>query len=163
MPLHTLNLDNTQVTSLAPLSGLPLVALRAAGTRIEELDSLRGMKLELLSLPGCRNVKDLSPLAGMPLQKVDLSRTGITDLSPLVDSPIRELSLEGCAELVDLHPLMQMKKLESVIIPAHSQDIAFLRDHPGIEHLSFTRLTQTAEDFWKQWDAKQTPAAPPPP
>jgi hypothetical protein len=50
---------------------------------------------------------------------------------------------------------MEMKSLESVVIPANSKDFLFLRDHPSIKRLSFHRLTQPAAEFWKDWDAKQ--------
>ena len=153
MPLRSLALDYTPVTNIDPLAGLSLISLRMAGTRVDQLDPLHGMRLEQLNLAGCRNVKDLSPLAGMPLQMLDISRTSVTDLTPLVDSPIRELNLTGCADLTDLHPLMQMKKLVSVVIPTQCKDIDFLRDHPSIENLSYTRLTDSAADFWKERSA----------
>ncbi len=154
MPLRTLNLDGTPTANLRMLSGLPLVTLRLNGTPIEHLAPLRGLDLESLSLAGCRNVKDLKPLAGMPLQKLDLSRSGVSNLHPLVNSPLRELNLEGCTDLTDLHPLSEIDTLESLIIPAHCKDIEFLRNHPSIKNLSFTRLTQPASEFWQKWDAR---------
>ncbi len=159
MPLHNLNLEGTQINKLAGISGLPLKSLRLGGTRIEHLGPLKGMKLEQLSIAGCRNITDLTPLAGMPLQKVDLSRSGISDLRPLANASIRELNLEGCPDLVDLHPLMEMTSLDSVVIPAHCKDIEFLRNHPSIKRLSYTRLTQPVYEFWEQWDAKRPPPA----
>ena len=30
---------------------------------------------------------------------------------------------------------------------------AFLRDHPNLQRLSYKRLTQSAADFWKDFDA----------
>jgi hypothetical protein len=95
----------------------------------------------------------------MPLQKVDLSSTGISDLRPLANAPIRELNLEGCPDLMDLHPLMEMKSLDSVVIPAHCKDIEFLRNHPSIKRLSYKWLTQPVYEFWEQRDAKRPPPA----
>jgi len=159
MPLHNLNLDGTPIGKTEGLFGLPLVSLRLSGTRIEHLGGLRGMKLEQLSIAGCRNVKDIKVLTGMPLQKLDMSRSGVNDLTPLENCPVRELNLEGCTDLVDLRPLMQMKSLDSVVIPAHCKDIEFLRNHPSIKRLSYTRLTQPVYEFWEQWDAKRPPPA----
>lgn len=153
MPLHYLNLESTPVTSLQALKNLPLETLRLTGAPVQDLIPLRGMKLEQLNLAGCRGVKDLKPLTGMPLEKLDLSRTGISDLTPLQHSAVRELNLEDCVDLVDLQPLMEMKSLESVLIPAHCRNIAFLREHPSIKRLSYKKLTQPAYEFWEEWDA----------
>ncbi|MHA3770043.1 protein kinase domain-containing protein [Verrucomicrobiota bacterium sgz303538] len=155
MPLRALNLDGVPAMSLAPLSHLPLESLRISAIRIETLAALRGLKLEQLNLSGCRRLEDLSPLTGMPLQSVDISRTGVSDLSPLVKSPIRELNLEGCVDLTDLHPLMEIKTLESVLIPAQCKDIEFLRNHPSLKRLSYKKLTQPEYEFWEEFDAKR--------
>ena len=111
--------------------------------------------IEQLYLAGCRGVKDLTPLRGLPLQTLTLNRTLISDLTPLIQSPVRELNLEGCSSLVDLHPLMEIGTLETVVIPMQCKDIAFLRKHPGIKRLSYVKLTQPVEDFWKEIDAKE--------
>ncbi len=155
MPLHSLDLESTPVSNLAPLAQMPLEILRMAGTRVESLAALRGLHLEQLNVAGCRGVRDLSPLSGMPLQKLDLSRTSISDLSPLIRSPVRELNLEGCVDLVDLHPLLEMKSLESVLIPAQCKDIEFLRSHPTLKRLSYKKLTEQAYDFWAAHDAQK--------
>jgi serine/threonine protein kinase len=155
MPLRSLQLDGTPAANLSPLSQLPLETLRLSGSRIDSLGALQGLKLEHLDLSGCRRVRDLAPLAGMPLEHLDLSRTGVADLSPLSGSPLRVLILEGCVELTDLRPLLEIKTLESVLLPAQCKDIAFLREHPSLRRLSYKKLTQSVDDFWAQWDAKQ--------
>ena len=162
MPLRILGLEGTPVENLGPLHDLPLEVLRLAGCHnIKDLSPLAGMKLEQLTLNLCHFVKDLSPLRAMPLQTLVLSHTGITDLSPLTESPIRELNLDGCSGITNLHPLMTIATLESVIIPQQCKDIEFLRRHPSIKRLSYKRLTQTAEDFWKEYDAKKPAQAAP--
>ncbi|MGB8169573.1 MAG: protein kinase [Chthoniobacteraceae bacterium] len=168
MPLRVLNIESTLVKDLQPLSGLPLETLRLNNTRVDDLSPLAGLKLEQLSLAGCRAVVDLTPLRGMPLQTLVLSRTRVTDLKPLVQSPLRELNLEGCADLTDLKPLMDIMTLEGVLLPLHLKDIEFLRGHPAIKRLSYKKLTQPAEEFWKEYDAakgagaKPVPTNPPP-
>jgi serine/threonine protein kinase len=153
MPLRHLNMDSVPAANLEALEGLPLEMLRISGMRIESLEPLRGMPLEQLNISKCRSIKDLSPLAGMPLQSLDLSGTAVSDLSPLADSPIRELNMEGCVDVVDLRPLMAIKTLESVLLPAHLKDVAFLRAHPTIKRLSYKKLTQPVYEFWQQYDA----------
>ncbi|MEA3209553.1 MAG: hypothetical protein QOE70_2610 [Chthoniobacter sp.] len=158
MPLHHLNADNTPITDLKPLRDLPLETLQLANTRVSSLAPLTALKLEQLSLAGSRAVRDLGPLRGMPLQTLDLSRTAVTDLKPLTQSPLRELKLEGCATLTDLKPLMDIVTLESVLLPMQCKDIAFLRRHPGLKRISYRKITQSAEEFWKEFDApKATP------
>ncbi|HET6409305.1 MAG TPA: tetratricopeptide repeat protein, partial [Chthoniobacteraceae bacterium] len=155
MPLRSLQLDGAPATTITALARLPLENLRLSAMRIESIDALRGMKLEQLNLSGCRRVQDISALEGMPLQSLDLSRTGVSDLSVLVNSPIRELNLDGCVDVTDLGPLMEIKTLESVLIPSHCKDIAFLRDHPNLKRLSYKKLTEPAYEFWANYDARR--------
>nr|MDQ3624716.1 protein kinase [Verrucomicrobiota bacterium] len=153
MPLKTLRLDATPASDLRPLAGMPLERLHMNNTRVTSLEALRGCKLEELYLGGCRGIKDLSPLEKMPLQRMDLSRTAVSDLRPLTASPLRELNLDGCIDLVDLTPLMEIKTLETVLIPKQCKDIAFLRAHPSIKRLSYKKTTQPAYEFWEQFDS----------
>lgn len=162
MPLRTLNLESTPVIDLTPLSTLPLEVLRLSNTRITDLSPLSGSRIEQLILSNCRALKDLGPLRGLPLQSLMINRTGVTDLSPLTESPLRELNLEGCAGLTNLRPLMEIATLESVMIPQQAKDIEFLRAHPGIKRISYKKMTESAEDFWKAYDeAKLRPPSPP--
>jgi len=165
MPLRSLSLDGSAVTDLSPLQSLPLEVLRLANTRVANLAPLAGSRIEQLYLAGSRNIKDLTPLRGLPLQTLTLNRTGVSDLGPLVESPLREINLEGCSALKDLRPLLDIATLESVVIPLQVKDIEFLRGHPGIKRLSYQKMTQSVEDFWKEYDARKaakavaTPAA----
>jgi serine/threonine protein kinase len=161
MPLRTLNLEGTAVTDLSPLSALPLEVLRLSNTRVTDLSPLSGSRIEQLILSNCRFLKDLTPLRGLPLQTLTINRTGVTDLSPLTESPLREVNLEGCAALTNLQPLMEIGTLESVMIPLQAKDIEFLRAHPGIKRISYKKMTESAEDFWKAYD--EAKLRPPPP
>jgi serine/threonine protein kinase len=152
MPLKYLSLESTPVRNLAPLAKLPLETLRLQATQVEDLAPLRGLKLEQLNLAGCRGVKSIAALAGMPLEKLDLSRTGLSDLSPLKGSPVRELNLEECSALTDLTPLMEMKSLETVLIPVQCKDVAFLQAHPTLKRISYRKLTEPAAEFWAEYN-----------
>ncbi len=154
MPLRSLNLESSAVTDLKPLHELPLEILRLTSTRVNNLAPLKDMKIEQLYLANCRGVKDITPLDGLPLQTLTLNHTGISDLKPLVHSPLRELNLEGCAALMDLRPLMEMTSLESVVIPLQCKDIAFLREHPTLKRLSYLKMTEPVDEFWKAFDAR---------
>ncbi len=162
MPLRNLNLEGSAVTDISPVSTMPLEVLRLSNTRVSDLSPLEGSRVEQLNLSNCRNIKDLKPLRGLPLQTLSISHTGVSDLRPLVESPLRELNLEGCTALIDLHPLTDIATLESVIIPLQCKDIDFLRTHPGIKRLSYKKMTESSDDFWKAYDqSKMKPAAAP--
>lgn len=154
MPLRSLSLEGSAVVDLKPVHDLPLEVLRLNNTHVTNLGPLKGMKIEQLYLANCRWLKDISPLDGLPLQTLTLNHTGISDLKPLIHSPVRELNLEGCNSLTDLRPLMEMTSLESVLIPLQCKDVAFLRNHPSIKRLSYLKMTQPVEDFWKEFDAR---------
>ncbi|MEP6670655.1 MAG: protein kinase [Chthoniobacter sp.] len=162
MPLRSLNLEGSAIVDLTPIHDLPLEILRLANTRVSNLEPLKDTKIEQLYLTNCRSVKDLSPLSGLPLQTLTLNRTQVNDLTPLTHSPLRELNLENCTALMDLHPLMEIATLESVIIPLHCKDIAFLRAHRGIKRLSYSKMTEPVEEFWKAFDARQAKTTPRP-
>ena len=163
MPLHSLNLEGSAIMDLTPLHDLPLEVLHLNNTRVSNLGPLSDTKIEQLFLGNCHNLKDLSPLNGLPLQTLTLNRTGVVDLRPLARSPLRELNLEGCTALTDLHPLMEIATLEGVLIPLQCKDIAFLRNHPGIKRLSYQKMTEPAEEFWKAYDARKAKNTPKPP
>jgi hypothetical protein len=164
MPLRILNLEGSAVSDISPVSTMPLEILRLANTRVSNLEAIEGSKIEQLNLANCRNIKDIKSLRGLPLQTLSIAHTSVSDLRPLTESPLRELNLEGCGALMDLHPLMAIATLESVIIPLQckGKDIEFLRTHPGIKRISYKKLTESAEDFWKTFDAEKSKPAPPP-
>ena len=155
MPLRSLSMDGTRVTNLAGLSQLPLESVSFADTRVNDLAPLTGKEIEELVAADCKGLADLSPLKDLPLQRLDLSRTAVRDLSPLTSTPIRELNLEGCASLTDLKPILEMRLLETAILPAQCTEIEYLRGHTSLRRLSYKKLTQSVEEFWKEFDARK--------
>lgn len=154
MPLKSLSAAGTRVVNLGPLSRCPLEKLNLSGTKVSDLSPLAGRKLSELILADCKGVRDLEALKGMPLQRLDIHGTSVGDLSALVGAPLRELNLEGCSGITDLSPLRSMTKLEALVLPAQCKDVGFLRELPALTHLSYKKLTDPAEDFWKQFDSK---------
>ena len=152
MPVSVLNLDGAKIGDITALSGLPLKSLNLSHTAVTDLGPLRGMKLERLSLADTR-VADINAVRGMPLQYLNLNRTRVHDLGPLRGSPVRELSLDGCRDLLDLKPLMECTDLEKLLLPASARAIGFLRGHPGLKQLSFRKIDQPADEFWREFDA----------
>ncbi len=124
-------------------------------TKIPDLKILEGMKLRQLSIAGCVEVSDLSPLRGMPLERLNLARTSVQDLTPLAGMPLRELNLEECRRLRDLRALTGCTKLERLLLPGHLREISYLRGLKSLKFISYKNLTQSAEDFWNEFDARK--------
>ena len=113
--LEKLDLENTKVTDLTPLKGLPrLRDLELGGTKVTDLTPLKG--LPNLAYLGLQNsgVTDLMPLKGMPkLKSLGLRDTKVPDLTPLKGLPkLYGLSL-GNTQVTDLTPLKGLPELKS--------------------------------------------------
>jgi Leucine-rich repeat (LRR) protein len=83
--LHTLDLGQNQVVSLAPLAGHSgFITLQLGANAIADISAL-GSATELTTLDLSDNpLADLAPLAALPkLQSLNLARTGVVDVSPL--------------------------------------------------------------------------------
>jgi len=112
----------------------------AAYARAASLEPpIRGVKLRALAVQGSP-VTDLAPLRGSPLVKLNLIDTGITDISPLLECP----------------------NLEQVALPRGVKNLELLRQHPKLRYLGYAegpapdyRPDQTAEEFWKEYDAQK--------
>jgi Leucine-rich repeat (LRR) protein len=162
-PLVELNLGGTSVASLAPLAGAPLKQLFVQGSRVTDITLLSGFdSLEELNLLGLPAVTDLAPLAKLHLTWLNCFGTKITSIAPLRGQPLRFLSLMNTG-VTDLSPLADCVTLEEIILPAAFGDLSLLRKLPKLRLIS-TRSngstyaphpTQTAEEFWKEYDAKQ--------
>ncbi len=110
IPLKKLNLsDCSAISDLTPLRGMELKLLGLAGTSVESLAPLAGMPLNDLDLHDCRTVKDLAPLANMPLKGIRLNGTAVEDLRPLARSPLETLLLMDCENVSDLTPLKGLR------------------------------------------------------
>ncbi|MDZ4287346.1 MAG: protein kinase, partial [Prosthecobacter sp.] len=108
LPLEGLRLDETGVSDLSPLAGMPLKYLTCNGlTKLTDLSPLRGAPLEDAGFSGT-GITDLRPLAGMPLLKLNLNMTPVTDLSPLSGLPLEELWLVNLP-ITTLEPLRGVK------------------------------------------------------
>jgi Leucine-rich repeat (LRR) protein len=76
------NIVDTKVSDLAPLSKSPIQMLWLTGTPVESIAPLKGVPLVSLTLHNTR-VIDLSPLSGSALQRLHIGETSVTDLTPL--------------------------------------------------------------------------------
>ncbi len=134
--------------------------LEIRGQPLSDLTFLKGAPLSRLVLPGGK-IADLTPLTGMPLTHLDLSQNPLTDLTPLRGLPLQALFLKDCGNITDIAPLTGIPTLQNLIVPETAPNLEQLRQMPGLQRLSFNedpntphRTAQSAEEFWKEWDAK---------
>jgi tetratricopeptide (TPR) repeat protein len=174
-PLVELNIAQTSVASLAPLAGAPLKRLEMWHTKVTDITSLSQFAgLEELDLDDT-SISDLTPLAQLHLTFLDCGSTRITSIAPLRGQPLRKLSLEKTG-VTDLRPLDGCTTLEEITLPTAAVDLSNLRKLPNLRFISTrsagngltTHPTQTAENFWKEYDAQQAgslrqPGEPPAP
>jgi hypothetical protein len=132
MPLTWLNLFGCPVEDLEPIRGMRLNHLVIGGTQLRDLTLLEGMPLNWLNLYGCGQVQDLTPLRGKPLKYLQLGRTGVTDLEPLQGMPLEEIYLTPSNITRGLDALRAMKSVERI----------------GVDDKS----AQRAEEFWERYD-----------
>ncbi|WP_395745999.1 protein kinase domain-containing protein [Prosthecobacter sp.] len=161
---HSLHLDlhDHFLSDLAPLRGLPVKELLLNGkAKVGRLDPLHGMPLEKLRIDEC-GITDLEPLRGMPLRHLNLSGNPVRDLGPLRGLPLVQLSMARLP-VADVAVLAECRDLEELHIPDNPElrNVELLRTLPRLRRISArwdfqnNRPAQTAEEFWKEFDAKK--------
>jgi serine/threonine protein kinase/Leucine-rich repeat (LRR) protein len=166
LPVSALDIHVSSITDLSPLADMPLRKLAMAKTRVADLSPLaKFRKLEILVC--CQNaVRDLSPLAGLPLVYLDVSGDSVSSIAPLAGMPLKELQLQHTS-VSDLRALLSCPTLEWLTLPTGARDVDQLRALKKLSRLSerwdasvegsaYDRggPAQTAEEFWKEYDAK---------
>ncbi|TYK43020.1 hypothetical protein [Actinomadura decatromicini] len=120
--LSTLDVSGCDwVTSLRPLTGLPLTDLRLDGCQqASDFDALRDLPaMELLSLiaTGISDLEPLRSLSRLSILRLDLCAS-LNDLRPLASLPrLRNLYITDAAPGLDLAPLAANRKLTVHIAP----------------------------------------------
>jgi len=149
--------DQSTMSDLTPLRGLPLSRLTLMHTIVSDLSPLRGMSLRWLRLAGTK-VTDLSPLQGMPIESLQISGTPVADLSPLRGMPLETLNMTDCRSITNLEPISKITTFKSVILPPHATNIEFFHASKNLARISFQYdrgkgPAQSAEEFWTAFDA----------
>ncbi|MFM7058055.1 MAG: leucine-rich repeat domain-containing protein [Planctomycetota bacterium] len=107
------SLYQSGVRSIAPLKGLPLIALDLGMTQVADLAPLAGMPLQRLDLENTP-ISDISLLHGMPLSVLKMQNTRVTSFSPLEGLPLTQLNLLGLPFSDEHLPLLQNAPLQTV-------------------------------------------------
>jgi hypothetical protein len=154
MKLDRLEAQNTPVSDLKPVQGMPLTFLDLSGARgVTDLQPLEGMPLEYLNLAGLP-VSDLAVLKSMrSLQRLVLHNIPLSDLTPLEGLRLKELGIPGTA-VSDLSPLKHMSLDYIRLTPRNiTQGLDILRDMKSLKRIS----TKDGEywppaEFWARYD-----------
>jgi serine/threonine protein kinase len=162
VPLNFLDLGKTSVTDLAAVADAPLKHLDMNHSKIADL-TLVGQfaNLEELNIQGMP-VTDLTPLAKLRLTWLNCGECKITSIAPLRGMPLRFIRMDQTG-ITDLSPLASCATLEEIIVPKAGLDLSPLRKLPKLRLISARAITvgldwhpaQTAEEFWKEYDAKK--------
>ncbi|MEK9772363.1 MAG: hypothetical protein VW576_02250 [Opitutae bacterium] len=173
MPLTKLDISQTDVLDLRPLSGKPLEKLNLQGTKVDNLSPLNTCPLTEINL-NQTGIENLEPLRGSPLIEVELRKTMVEDLSPLMESPLERLSLPGSPirslnpltfcpiqflniiglQSIDLSPLKEMQLHTLCLSPIglRQEDFAMLQEL-NLHHLvgPGDDLSQTIDQFMQKY------------
>jgi hypothetical protein len=147
--LTTLNLMDTQVTDLSPVTPLTALAtLILHGTRVTDLSPITNIAALTELYLSRTEVTDLTPLTHVTaLTKLYFGSTKVTDLAPLNQlAAVTALGL-GSTEVTDLTPLAQMTSLTNLgLSNTLVTDLSPLTQLTGIVtlHLSGTPVTDLA-------------------
>jgi Leucine-rich repeat (LRR) protein len=148
--ITTLDLNNTKVTDLSPLTQLTaLTRLDLSGTQVTDLSPLtQRTALTTLDLSGTQ-VTDLAPLTELTaLTKLDLMLTQVTDLAPLTHLTALTKLYLSATQVADLTPLTHLTALTRLFLSRTKvTDLA-----PLIQLSSLTSLGL--------WDTEVTDLAP---
>ncbi len=142
-----INLENTQVIDLSPLSGLPgLQGVGLKETQVSDLSPLSGLSgLQRVDLCSTQ-VSDLSPLSGLSgLREVDFGLTQVGDLSPLSGLSGLQHVWFNHTQVSDLSPLSDLSGLQQVVLNSTQvSDLSPLSGLPVLQHVWF-RDTQVSD------------------
>ncbi len=180
--LRTLGIPAKNINSTVDVSTNGLLDVNLNGLPISEISFLTGLPIAKLSLRET-NVSDLSPLHGIPLQHLELFGCPISDLSTVIENPVLRLLGIGGTQVTDLRPLSKLKlttiylnntpirdvsplaackTLEQILLRRDVSGVESLRKLPHLKRISYEhrrgKVAQTAEEFWKEYDAAKAKA-----
>lgn len=142
-------IDNKSLTVIGKLPDLRVLDL--GRSHVTDISPLVNLKLEMLMLGMCHNLKDITPLKkikslkelllfktsvddisslkGLSLEKLDISKTKVSDISALKNMPLFGLRLMDC-NIKDYSVLKTLKQLQFL------EPIHLWKHIPGKEHLA---------------------------
>ena len=130
LPLRDAAFDsNFTISDINSLKGMPLEILSIWGFRGNDLLPLKGMRLKSLNMGGGEGKIDLDALRGQPLKFLCMNHSKVDDLSPLKGISIEKLLVRN-TEIRDLSPIIGMPLTELGINGAKVTDLNPIRGMP---------------------------------
>lgn len=126
---------------LALLRGLPIEELEVRGGRIENWDVLRQLPLRRVTLARCR-LETLAMMAGMALESLDISENRVSTISPLTGMPLRRLNISQNPQIATIRQVTGMP-LEELRLDGCSR-VDDLRPLRGLTSLKTLSIEGTA-------------------
>jgi len=142
MPLEELRLYGSRVSDFGPLKGMPLKTADLCHASVGDLSPLAGLPLETLGLYGVQAI-DFSPLKGMALKDLNVGSTRFSDLSLLKGMPLETL----CILNTPIRDLTGLKGLPLKSLTCHSTQISDLSPLAGMSLISLSLLNTPVEDL----------------
>jgi formylglycine-generating enzyme required for sulfatase activity len=130
---------NHEVHDLESLRGMPLEELTLWGWAGSDLTPLQGMPLRWLNCGGGGQKFDFTPLAGLPLEYLCVNHTQVSDLTSLKNVPLRTFACSNTPPLKDL-PLTELYCDQTKV-----SDLLPLKGTPlKVLHIHVTGITDLA-------------------
>lgn len=108
--------------------------LDLTGTKVADLEPLRGMPLSWLDVSGCEELRSVEALRGAPLRSLNISETGVSSLAPLAEvRTLEELALHH-TPVTDLEPLRGLPLQRLRLFHTDVRDLSPLAGMP-LKHL----------------------------
>ncbi|MEM9062857.1 MAG: hypothetical protein AAGD13_20535 [Pseudomonadota bacterium] len=121
------NDENLQMFGKAA-GALNLKALNLNASSVTDLNPIRNLSIERLSLSNLQGVTDLSPLAGMNLRFLDVYGTPIRDPAPLLEMPLEGLAINLAQSTLSPDFLARLPIEDLTLrLPNNVRDLEFLR------------------------------------
>ncbi len=162
MQLRSLHMPNSKVSDLSPLSNM--VALENAdfqNTRVTDISPLQGIPLRYLSLSNT-GITDISPLTGAPLIRLRLSESPVLDLSPLEGMPLEALYCDRTSVAdYEVIKALGVKELSLTLPQFHNASESSVRDALAEQWFAGRQGAWNVlshEEYWKGFKEEQLAA-----
>ena len=132
LPITGIHIDTTLALNLKPLAGLPLKSLRLRAPAVTDLSSIKGKKLDELTIFDSR-IRDFTVLEDMPLKSVELEGHDLKSIEFLRNSSLTNLVVNRNRELSDFSPLAGKPIVRLWMNQTAAADLEFAKDLPLTE------------------------------
>jgi serine/threonine protein kinase/Leucine-rich repeat (LRR) protein len=139
--LETVEAERTRVSDLSPLQGKRIKSLMIGQSQVRSLAALTGMPLVKLDCTGLP-ISDFQVLSTMPLEFLVLESTGVAELSFLRGLPLKTLVLGNCPSARGYSALSELPDLEALTLPSAAWELPLEELHSILRLRNAPKLLQ---------------------